>query len=62
MPDHLQKPHLDKVRRKVASEKAATKRRDEAIREALAEGVSGTELSKATGLTRQRIYQIKLEK
>lgn len=57
---------MDKITEAVRAHEAAMReaaeaevRRDDAIREALADGVSVAHLVELTGLTRARIYQIR---
>lgn len=67
MPEHEQRPILDAVKKAAAaaraSEKSAqedAKKRDQLIKDAVESGqVTVTELAKAAGVHRSRVYQIR---
>lgn len=68
MPRDQQQPILESVRAAAAKARISAEKaekdaaaRDSLIAEALMAKVSGTELAKAAGLHRQRIYQIQRE-
>ncbi len=58
MPEHLQAPRLLEAKAAAERAKGASEERDRIIRKALEDGVSATELARATGVHRTRIYQI----
>lgn len=60
MPEHLQAPILDAVKKAAQRAKAAQDERDQLIKDAVDSGqVNATELAKAAGVSRQRVYQIR---
>jgi len=60
MPEHLQAPILDAVRKAAVKAKAAQEERDRLIKDAIESGqVNATELAKSAGVSRQRVYQIR---
>ncbi len=60
MPEHLQAPILAAVKAAAEKARAATEERDRLIKDAVDSGaVNTTELAKAAGVHRSRVYQIR---
>lgn len=59
MPDDQQRRIIDSVKLAQVNAERSQQKRDEAIREAMAAGVTVTELARALDMHRSRLYQIR---
>lgn len=59
MPDDQQRRIIENVKLAQVNAERSQRKRDEAIREAMAAGVTVTELARALDMHRSRLYQIR---